>query len=393
MLGHLHDRPTPPDVDASPPRSSCAAWREAALRRRPRGLDALLAACEDGKPTPHHRPGRIPGEPPSRQADAKFATSLAGLASARLFCAAFGGGLAVRAYDRTGAPLASATSALAPPVAGTPAPELPRGDGEPPRRALVVGEGGYSLRVLLPERILVGVDYEIILEAWDPEGEPLATSEMILTLDDPQGASRGIAAKPTDQRGRYRFTRGFATPGSHQLRVFRLVAVRLFFDVVDSRGVAKIGYSPASMDPTFLALLMPRLRPRRHELQRPPGGLHRLRPRVRPRSRLRTRGHRRAHRDPALGRARLMESELVARLHGACAGTVRLVAGKGRQRGPPEAAGELFIHKNSLAYDDVAAPGRPVARPRHLPGHAANAPAPGHRPDIRAPCSTPRSAR
>jgi len=47
-----------------------------------------------------------------------------------------------------------------------PAVAPPAAPGEPPRRAVVVAEGGYAMRVLLPERILVGVDYEIILEAW-----------------------------------------------------------------------------------------------------------------------------------------------------------------------------------------------------------------------------------
>jgi hypothetical protein len=96
------------------------------------------------------------------------------------------------------------------------------------------------MRVLLPERMLVGVDYEIVIEAWDPDGEPLATSEMILTLDDPTGSSRGIAAKPTAERGVYRFTRGFASPGSHQLRVFPPAggtSLRLFFDVIDPHAV------------------------------------------------------------------------------------------------------------------------------------------------------------
>jgi hypothetical protein len=238
MLGHLHDRPVAPDVDAS-----LAALIMRCLEKDPalrpqsaEELDALLAACEDEQAnadTIGLAGVALPPPPPrSRGLAAAFAV-------VAVFCLAFGGGFALREYDRAGAPLASGAADL-PPLAGTPVPELPRPQGEPPRRALVVGEGGYSMRVLLPERMLVGVDYEIVIEAWDPEGEPLATSEMILTLDEPTGSSRGIAAKPTAERGVYRFTRGFASPGSHQLRVFPPAggtSLRLFFDVVDPHAV------------------------------------------------------------------------------------------------------------------------------------------------------------
>ena len=50
-------------------------------------------------------------------------------------------------------------------------------------RAVVVSEGGYSMRVLLPDRIVAGIDYELTFEVWDPEGEPLAASDVIVTIE------------------------------------------------------------------------------------------------------------------------------------------------------------------------------------------------------------------
>ncbi len=129
-------------------------------------------------------------------------------------------------------------AAVTSPVTATPAllaSESAGPPGSPRQRVVVVAEGGYSLRVSMPERTLVGIDYEILVEVWDPAGEPLVTSELIVTIDDPRGNSRGVAAKPTDRPGRYRFRRAFEVGGPHTIRVFPPsggATIRLFFDVL-----------------------------------------------------------------------------------------------------------------------------------------------------------------
>ncbi len=122
--------------------------------------------------------------------------------------------------------------------AGTPAAPSPASPPEvapPGVRVVVIAEGGYALRVLLPERMVVGVEYEMLIDAWDRDGESIVAPELIVTLDDQTGLSRGVAAKPTSERGRFRFRRGFTTPGPHVMRVYPPsggARIQLFFDVV-----------------------------------------------------------------------------------------------------------------------------------------------------------------
>ncbi len=102
------------------------------------------------------------------------------------------------------------------------------------RRAVVVAQKGYSLRVLLPHRLVAGVSYDMVLDAWDPQGAALEAPEMVVTLERPDGSSRGIAARPARRAGRYRFQRAFTQPGIYQLRVFPPTGnatIRLFFEV------------------------------------------------------------------------------------------------------------------------------------------------------------------
>ena len=103
---------------------------------------------------------------------------------------------------------------------------------------IIVSQGGYAFQAVVPERIVVGVEYEIILEAWDPAGEPLSVPEIVVTVEEPGGIERGLSAKPTDKSGRFRFTRSFRLPGTHYLHVFPPTGntnVKLWLDVVATR--------------------------------------------------------------------------------------------------------------------------------------------------------------
>ncbi len=232
MLAHLHERPLPPaevDGQVSPALSDLilrCMEKDPALRpQSAEQLDALLAAVD----------APVAQDPvPARGSRAGWGAALIATAAVGAILALVG----VRYFPAQSLGSGQSPAAIAP--LDLPAVTPPADPGEPPRRALVVAEGGYAMRVLLPERILAGVDYEVLLDVWDPEGEPLATAEMILTVDDPDGVSRGIAARPTAERGRYRFTRRFDRAGSHQLRVFPPAGgttIRLFFDVIDPHSV------------------------------------------------------------------------------------------------------------------------------------------------------------
>ena len=118
-----------------------------------------------------------------------------------------------------------------------PTPDLGRegAANSSPLRAVVVSEGGYAMRVLLPERVVAGVEYELAFEVWDPQGEPLAAPDLIVTVEGPDGDSEGMAARATLEAGRYTVRRRWDDGGRHILRVFPPTGegtISVFFDVI-----------------------------------------------------------------------------------------------------------------------------------------------------------------
>jgi hypothetical protein len=110
------------------------------------------------------------------------------------------------------------------------------------RRPILVAEDGYSLRALVPERVITGLDYEFSFVVWDPAGEPVTTSEMIVILirgDD----QRGFAAKPTERAGEFRFSQTFTDPGEYTMRVHPPAGgthIQLYFDVAEAAAPTQI---------------------------------------------------------------------------------------------------------------------------------------------------------
>jgi serine/threonine protein kinase len=100
-----------------------------------------------------------------------------------------------------------------------PAEDLP----SPPaawHRYLVASDAGIMLRVGTPARIRLGVELELTVEAWDAEGEPLDTTDLVVTFAGPDGAVVGFAAEPDREPGLYRVRTRFDEPGPWVLRVF-----------------------------------------------------------------------------------------------------------------------------------------------------------------------------
>jgi tRNA A-37 threonylcarbamoyl transferase component Bud32 len=115
---------------------------------------------------------------------------------------------------------------------------------EPPltrTRALVVDDGGLSMRVVVPEQIAVGESVRFALEIWDADGAPVAAPEVVVTIErevDPgaaagaAGEARGFAATRAGMgRSVFAFSTRFATAGRYKLRVFPPVGDATF--VVD----------------------------------------------------------------------------------------------------------------------------------------------------------------
>jgi hypothetical protein len=119
-------------------------------------------------------------------------------------------------------------AASAPLAAGAAAPSIAR-------RAEIVADGGYSMRVLVPERMIPGLEYEIILDIWDPDGIPVATSEMIVILIQPGRFERAHAARASSQPGHFVFAERFDAAGQFILRVHPPggeASLQLYFEVL-----------------------------------------------------------------------------------------------------------------------------------------------------------------
>jgi serine/threonine-protein kinase len=203
-------------------------------------LARALAAVEMGTPTVRAR--RVSSGPPEpRPAPSPIAaTVLAGAAEtaprrrigrvlgALAAIAVVGGGLAFGiAWQST-----SDAAAQAPGPTPVPTPAPDRGDqgsggapgAEPkpaPTRALIVDDGGLSMRVVVPEAIPVGQPVRFALEIWDADGNPVDAAEIVVTVESEAGDARGFAATRAGLgRTVFAFTTRFGTPGRYKLRVF-----------------------------------------------------------------------------------------------------------------------------------------------------------------------------
>ncbi|HUH00848.1 MAG TPA: protein kinase [Kofleriaceae bacterium] len=263
LLGHIQD-PPPAPRGVSDPRLVSLIMRclQKDPARRPQSAEEIadeLAGLAEGRAARQDRMGRAPTVPITGELRAMAAAaapeSWVELPRARrrmplvlALVVAIGVGAGGHALiERNPGPSSrTAVAAVAPPAAVTrleqsppvvlQTPDAISAPEGPPAREVVVAEGGYSMRLLLPARMVVGMRYAVILDVWDPNGDPIATPEMILTLDDPDGHSRGVAARPAREAGRYRFDQVFEAAGVHELRVYPPAggtAIRVHVDVIE----------------------------------------------------------------------------------------------------------------------------------------------------------------
>ena len=132
-----------------------------------------------------------------------------------------------------GAPVAEVALPTANP--DKPSEPLPVLRTDVPRDALMFSVDGYSLRVLRPRRILVGIYYELTIDVWDPEGEPIDTTELTVLFEEPQG-ERPFPASATDGRGSFSIRRRYDDAGDHSMRIYAPALdspVIVHFEVLD----------------------------------------------------------------------------------------------------------------------------------------------------------------
>jgi hypothetical protein len=88
------------------------------------------------------------------------------------------------------------------------------------RSYLIAADEGVALRLGAPGHLPPGVEHELTVEAWNAEGDPIDTNDLVVTFAGPDGALVGFAAEPTRERGTYRVRTRFARAGAWTVRVF-----------------------------------------------------------------------------------------------------------------------------------------------------------------------------
>ncbi|HTL34127.1 MAG TPA: serine/threonine-protein kinase [Kofleriaceae bacterium] len=93
------------------------------------------------------------------------------------------------------------------------------------RRAIVKDSGDVIATAMVPDPLVHGFESRARLELKNKLGQPIKADELVLTIADPNGAAKGLTARPrgaADKRvpGRYYFAYTFAQAGRYTIRVF-----------------------------------------------------------------------------------------------------------------------------------------------------------------------------
>ncbi len=167
---------------------------------------------------------------PSGMVRGTFSDSTADLPRPRRLPAAAGvtvamaaAALAVGAMQLRGEELGQRLTADPIKVIGRPLPDLATTAPDltvQPRRYLIAADGGVALRLGAPRELAPGEEQGLTIEAWDAEGEPIDTTDLVVTFAGPRGGVTGLAADPTRERGVYRVRARFDLDGDWTVRVF-----------------------------------------------------------------------------------------------------------------------------------------------------------------------------
>lgn len=88
-----------------------------------------------------------------------------------------------------------------------------------PRRAMMVSADGYSLRVLLPEEMMVDQSESVTIDLWGPDGQAIELPALVVVFTDADAERHGVSALPGTQPGRYQLSREFSITGQHSMQV------------------------------------------------------------------------------------------------------------------------------------------------------------------------------
>lgn len=151
------------------------------------------------------------GAPPVQPRRARF-VAIGALATALVAAAGFA------TYRYTGSPAAIANGPDAPDPDPTDSTEPSAFTG---RRTVISDDGEMTQRTTLYDPIVAGTRVRTSFELWNALGAPIEATNLVLTIEGPDGKATGVNAKPSRRtKGKFAFHHIFATPGRYVLRVF-----------------------------------------------------------------------------------------------------------------------------------------------------------------------------
>ncbi|HEY1811286.1 MAG TPA: serine/threonine-protein kinase [Kofleriaceae bacterium] len=99
-------------------------------------------------------------------------------------------------------------------------PNAPVVENGSDRRAVDLDDGELVLHALVPDPIHAGVEVRPHLEIRNKLGQPVRAQELVLTIEDDHGQTKGLSARPHKGEGHYSFSYAFPHAGHYVLRVF-----------------------------------------------------------------------------------------------------------------------------------------------------------------------------
>jgi serine/threonine protein kinase len=99
-------------------------------------------------------------------------------------------------------------------------PNTPITPGGSDRRAFDLDDGELVMHVLVPDPIHAGALIRPHLEIRNKLGQPVRAAELVVTIEDDRGQTKGLSAKPHKGDGHYDFSYAFPRAGHYTLRVF-----------------------------------------------------------------------------------------------------------------------------------------------------------------------------
>ncbi|HEY1549166.1 MAG TPA: protein kinase, partial [Kofleriaceae bacterium] len=212
LMAHMAQVPPAPSTKHAGIPATIDALCAKLLAKKPddrlQSADALVAAVDaalaDARP---RRSSKITSAPPPAKSSRRFAIGASIAAALLAVAAGVGAHMIVHGGDQTR-------------DEANDTPNTPVTPSGADRRAFDLDDGELVMHVLVPDPIHAGTLIRPHLEIRNKLGQPVRAAELVVTIEDDHGQTKGLSAKPHKGDGHYDFSYAFPRAGHYTLRVF-----------------------------------------------------------------------------------------------------------------------------------------------------------------------------